>query len=39
MQGRTEAEAAGIYADLQRREVAIQSVLQDLDKAATSATC
>jgi hypothetical protein len=38
MQGRTEAETAEIYADLQRREAAIQSVLQYLDKAATSAS-
>jgi hypothetical protein len=37
MQVRTEAETADIYADLQRREAAIQSVLQDLDKAAISA--
>jgi hypothetical protein len=38
MQGRTEAETAEIYADLQRREAAIQGVLQYLDKAATSAS-
>jgi hypothetical protein len=38
MQGRTEAETAEIYADLQRREAAIQSVLQYLDKAVTSAS-
>jgi Dynamin family len=38
MQARTEAETVEIYADLQRREAAIQSLLQDLDEAATSAT-
>jgi hypothetical protein len=32
MQGRTETETAEIYADLQRREAAIQGVLQYLTK-------
>jgi hypothetical protein len=38
MQGLLEAETAEIYADLHRRGAAIESVLQDLDTAATSAT-
>jgi GTP-binding protein EngB required for normal cell division len=39
MQRYTGAEIAGIHSDLRHREAALQSVLQDLDKAGQSASC